>query len=118
MYEYKAELDRVVDGDTMDLNIDAGFKITTKQRIRLAHIDTPETYRVKKTSEEYKKGVEAKEYVEKRLADNQNEMKIITYKNPGKYGRYIGIIWLEDSDISLNDELVQKGYAKRINSSS
>lgn len=114
MYEYKAKLDRVVDGDTMDLTIDVGFKMTTNQRIRLAHIDTPETYRVKKTSEEYKKGVEAKEYVEKRLADNQDKMKINTYKNIGKYGRYIGIIWLEDSDIPLNDELVQKGYAKRV----
>jgi len=114
MYEYKAKLDRVVDGDTMDLTIDVGFKMTTNQRIRLAHIDTPETYRVKKTSEEYKKGVEAKEYVEKRLADNQNKMKINTYKSVGKYGRYIGIIWLEDGNMSLNDELVQKGYAKRI----
>lgn len=114
MYEYKAKLDRVVDGDTLDLIIDVGFKMTTNQRIRLAHIDTPETYRVKKTSEEYKKGVEAKEYVEKRLADNHNEMRINTYKKIGKYGRYIGIIWLEDSDVSLNDELVQNGYAKKI----
>lgn len=51
MYEYKAKLGRVVDRDTLDLIIDVGFKITTNQRIRLAHIDTPETYRVKKTSE-------------------------------------------------------------------
>jgi len=114
MYEYNAKLDRVVDGDTLDLTIDVGFKITTNQRTRLAHIDTPETYRVKKTSDEYKKGIEAKEYVEKRLADNQNKMKINTYKSTGKYGRYIGIIWLEDSDISLNDELVQNGYARRV----
>ncbi|MHA2309244.1 MAG: hypothetical protein ACXABJ_08200 [Candidatus Heimdallarchaeaceae archaeon] len=41
-------------------------------------------------------------------------MKLNTYKNIGKYGRYIGIIWLENSDVSLNDELVQKRYAKRI----
>lgn len=114
MYEYRAKLDRVVDGDTLDLIIDVGFKMITNQRIRLAHIDTPETYRVKKTSEEYKKGVEAKEYVRKRLADNRNEIRINTYKKIGKYGRYIGIIWLEDSDVSLNDELVQNGYAKKI----
>lgn len=113
MYEYKAKLDRVIDGDTLDLVIDIGFKMTTNQRIRLAHIDTPEIFRVKHDSEEYKKGIEAKHHVEKRLADNQNEMKIQTYKSPGKYGRYIGIIWLRDSDISLNEELVQKGYAKR-----
>ena len=118
MYEYKAILDRVVDGDTLDAIIDVGFKMTTNQRIRLAHINTPETFRVKRTSKEYKKGVEAKHYVEKRLADNQNEMRIETYKNPGKYGRYLGIIWLGDSNISLNEELVEKGYAKRVNSSS
>ena len=118
MYEYKAKLDRVVDGDTLDVIIDLGFKMTTNQRIRLAHVDTPEIFRLKRTSEEYKKGIEAKNYVEKRLADNHNEMKIRTYKSPGKYGRYIGVIWLEDSDISLNEELVQKGYAKKLNSSS
>jgi Kyanoviridae endonuclease len=44
MYEYKATLDRVVDGDTLDLIIDMGFKMTTNQRIRLANINTPETY--------------------------------------------------------------------------
>ena len=114
MYEYKAKLDRVVDGDTLDLIIDVGFKMTTNQRIRLASIDTPETYRVKRTSEEYKRGIQAKEYVEKRLAENQNELKIRTYKNVGKYGRYIGVIWLKDSDISLNDELVQEGHAEKI----
>lgn len=114
MYEYKAKLDRIVDGDTLDVIIDVGFKMTTNQRIRLAHIDTPETFRVKHTSEEYKKGIMAKNYVKKRLADNQNEMKIKTYKRTGKYGRYLGVIELEDSDISLNDELVQKGYAKKV----
>lgn len=114
MYKYKAELDKVVDGDTLDLIIDVGFKMTTNQRIRLAHVDTPETWRVKHTSEEYKKGMEAKRYVEKRLADNQNKMEIETYKATGKYGRYLGVIWLEDSDISLNEELVQRGHAKKV----
>lgn len=118
MYEYKAKLDRVVDGDTLDVFIDLGFKMTTNQRIRLAHVDTPETFRVKRTSKEYKKGMDAKRFVEKRLADNQNEIRIETYKHTGKYGRYLGIIWLGDSNISLNEELVQKGYAKGVNSSS
>jgi micrococcal nuclease len=114
MYEYKAIVDRVVDGDTMDVVIDVGFKITTHQRIRLAHVDTPETYRVAHTSEEYKKGMAATQFVERRLADNQNKIKIDTYKSPGKYGRYLGIIWLDDSDISLNQELVQKGHAESV----
>lgn len=115
MYKYKAKLDRIVDGDTMDVIIDLGFKITTFQRIRLARINTPETYNVKKDSEEYKKGMEAKHYVEQRLADNANEMLLETEKVTEKYGRYIGTIYLADKTISLNDELVEMGFAKYVN---
>lgn len=112
MYEYKATLDRVVDGDTLDLVIDMGFKMTTNQRIRLANINTPETYGQKHDSEEYKAGMLAKEFVVKRLQENGNIVKINTSKLTGKYGRYIGVIWLADSETSLNDELVDKGFAK------
>lgn len=112
MYEYKAILDRVVDGDTLDLIIDMGFKMTTNQRIRLANINTPETYGQKHDSEEYKAGMRAKEFVINRLQENGNVGKINTSKLTGKYGRYIGVIWLADSETSLNDELVQKGFAK------
>ncbi len=112
MYKYKATLNRVVDGDTLDLKIDMGFKITTEQRVRLKGIDTPETWKRKKDSEEYKKGMISKEYVEKRLEENSNEMVVRTDKHPGMYGRYIVDIILADSDISLNEELLQKGLAK------
>lgn len=112
MYQYKAMVDRVVDGDTIDLIIDLGFKITTHQRIRLAKINTPETYNVKKDSEEYKKGMISKEFVEKRLADNNNKVIIETTKLTGKYGRYIGTIWLADNEVSLNKELVDEGLAE------
>ncbi len=112
MYEYKAELKRVVDGDTIDLIIDMGFKITTTQRIRLKGINTPETWHRKKDSDEYKRGMEAKNYVLKRLEENGNKMTIRTDKYPGVYGRFIADIILADSDISLNDELLQKGYAE------
>lgn len=115
MYEYSATLARVVDGDTLEVIIDVGFKITTKQRLRLAYIDTPEIFGTDHESEEYKKGIEARNYVERRLADNQGKMRIETYKAPEKFGRYLSIIRLEDSDISLNDELVRKGYARRVN---
>ena len=111
MYQYKATLDRIIDGDTIDLIIDLGFKITTHQRIRLAEINTPETYNVKKDSEEYKKGMASKNYVEKRLAENNNEVIIETDKLTGKYGRYIGTILLADSEVSLNKELVDEGLA-------
>lgn len=114
MYEYTAKLDRVVDGDTLDLIIDMGFKMTTNQRIRLAGINTPETYGQKHDSEEYKAGIKAKDFVVKRLSENENTVRIETSKLTGKYGRYIGVIWLTDNDISLNDELVQKGFAKEV----
>ena len=112
MYEYKAKLKRAVDGDTLDLIIDMGFKISTEQRVRLKGIDTPETWRRKKDSEEYKRGMESKNYVVKRIEENNNEMVVRTDKHAGKYGRYIAEIILADSDISLNDELIQKGLAK------
>lgn len=111
MYQYKAKVDRVVDGDTLDLVIDLGFKITTHQRIRLAGVNTPETYNVKKDSEEYKKGLASKEYVEERLAANNYEVVVETDKLTGKYGRYIGTIRMGDSGVSLNKELVDKGLA-------
>jgi len=112
MYKYKAKIERVVDGDTIDIVIDLGFKITTNQRIRLAGINTPETYSVKKDTLEYKKGMAAKNFVVQRIETNNFEAIVETSKTIGKYGRYIGTIWLEDSDISLNDELVQTGHAK------
>ncbi len=111
MYQYKARLDRVVDGDTIDVIIDLGFRITTHQRLRLAGINTPEIYRVSRGSEEYRRGKEAREFVERRLAENNNEMTIETHKT-GKYGRYIAVVRLADSEVSLNQELVQAGLAE------
>jgi len=113
-FEYKAKIDKVVDGDTVDVVIDLGFKITTFQRIRFADIDTPEIFGVKKDSEEYKKGMAAKEFVEKRFAENQNEIFLQVLKVADKYGRYVGILWLADSETSLNDELVETGHAKYV----
>lgn len=111
MYTYHANVDRVIDGDTIDLVIDLGFKITTFQRIRLRGINTPETYNVKKESEEYKKGMAAKNFVVKRLEENSFKVIVETDKDVGKFGRYIGVIRLADNTVSLNDELVEKGFA-------
>lgn len=111
MYQYKAKIERVVDGDTIDVVIDLGFKITTNQRIRFAGVNTPETLNVKKDSEEYAKGMKAKRFAEQRLRANNNEIMIETDKYTGKYGRYIGTIFLADNSVSPNDELVEKGLA-------
>jgi micrococcal nuclease len=111
MYHYKAKVERVVDGDTFDVVIDLGFKITTNQRIRMARINTPETYNVKKDSEEYQRGMLSKQYMEHRLAANNYEIELETEKVTEKYGRYIGTVMLADSTVTLNDELVEKGFA-------
>ena len=111
MYHYKAKVERVVDGDTIDIVIDLGFKITTNQRIRMSKINTPETFNVKKDSEEYQKGLVSKQYMEHRLAANKYEIELETEKSTEKYGRYLGTIWLADSSVTLNDEMVEKGFA-------
>lgn len=110
-YRYRAKLGRVVDGDTMDVVIDLGFYVVLRERVRLEGIDTPEIYRVKKDSEEYKRGMEAKEYVEKRLKDNGNEL-IIETKKRGKWRRWLATVYLNDSPKTLNEELVEQGLAK------
>ena len=113
MYEYKAVLKRVVDGDTMDVIIDIGFQLTTEQRIRLKGVNTPETWRQKKDSEEYKKGMQATKFVVERFEKNNNEFIIKTSKNKGVYGRYIAEIFFKDSELSLNEELLKKGFATK-----
>jgi len=71
-YRYRAELDRVVDGDTLDVVIDLGFYIRIKERIRLEGVDTPVWCSAGLGG--IQKGLEAKEYVERRLAENGNQM--------------------------------------------
>ena len=71
MYEYKIkEVVKVVDGDTVDLNIDLGFNLTKKERVRLAGIDTPESRT--RDLKEKELGIEAKEFLERRLSDGEN----------------------------------------------
>ncbi|MCG2825428.1 MAG: thermonuclease family protein [Thermoplasmatales archaeon] len=113
MFEYNAKLDRVVDGDTIDVIVDLGFYTRIKERLRLAGIDTPEIYGIKRKSKEYQKGVEAKNFVERRLQENNNEMIIKTDK-VGKYRRWIALIFLEDSKKPLNQELVEQGFAVEV----
>lgn len=112
-YRYRAELDRVVDGDTLDVLIDLGFYIKIKERVRLEGIDTPEIYGVPQDSEEYRRGMEAKEYVERRLNENNN-MMIIKTRKLGKWRRWLAKVYLLDSGKTLNEELIEKGLAKRV----
>ena len=69
-YKYKAKLGRVVDGDTIDVIMHLGFYVELKERLRLEGVNTPEIFRVKKDSEEYKLGMKAKRYIKRRLKEN------------------------------------------------
>jgi len=111
VYEYKAKLDRVIDGDTVDCFIDLGFNINIKERVRLKGIDTPETRT--RDLEEKAKGFAAKDRVIE-LFEGVESFKIKTeLDKKGKYGRILGTIFLpEHTNTSLNDMLLQEGHAK------
>ena len=107
MYEYSVnEIVKVVDGDTVDIVLDLGFGIFTKQRLRLKGIDTPET--LTKDEVERKFGNEAKEFVSI-WTINQKSLRVKTFKDD-KYGRLLAELFGDD-DTCLNTILVEKGYA-------
>lgn len=111
MYEYYVHsLDKVVDGDTIDVTIDLGFDIKYSSRVRLAGIDTPESRT--RDLEEKVLGLEAKEYLKKRLKDAKR-IVIKTEKpdSTGKYGRILGWLFLDDETNSVNNQMIMKGYA-------
>ena len=114
MYTYKAKLDRVVDGDTVDVNIDLGFDISVHKRVRFAGINTPESRT--RDLEEKAKGLAAKDRVKAILSEN--DTFIIESKELGKYGRVLGEIFIENIDgstgltlRSLNKLLINEGHA-------
>lgn len=111
MYEYYVHsLDKVVDGDTIDVTIDLGFDIRYSSRVRLAGIDTPESRT--RDLEEKAMGLEAKEYLKERLKKS-SKIVIKTEKldSTGKYGRILGWLFLDDETNSVNNQMIMKGYA-------
>jgi len=111
MYTYKGICTRVVDGDTVDITLDLGFNTLIKNRFRLYGIDSPETFGVKHSSEEYKAGIKSKEKLAE-LIENK-EVTVKTFKDKkGKYGRYIAVIYIDD--LCINDFLVREGFAEKI----
>jgi len=112
-YLYKATVIRVVDGDTVDLEIDLGMSVFVKQRIRLAGINTPETYGVKKDSKEYAAGMKAKNRLKELIEGKEIAVETVKDKK-GKYGRYLGDLYiLQENWICVNNLLVSEGLAKR-----
>jgi micrococcal nuclease len=111
MYEYRVKkVHKVVDGDTIDVDIDLGFSVSFFSRVRLAGIDTPES----RTTDAKEKalGLEVKEKLKKELAAAKDV--VIKTEKPDsseKYGRILGWVFLDGSDVSLNQKLINEGYA-------
>ena len=106
MYVYNAKCTRVVDGDTIDAQIDLGFDVHKKIRIRMVGINTPESRT--RDLEEKKRGLAAKYRVQE-LLENQENKFILHSQGVGKYGRCLGVIFLGES--KLQDILLEEGHA-------
>ena len=111
MYEYYVrKVENVVDGDTIDVLIDLGFDILFASRVRLAGIDTPESRT--KDLKEKALGLESKEYLKKALKDAKSVViKTEKMDSSEKYGRILGWIYINDDTVSLNDMMINDGYA-------
>jgi micrococcal nuclease len=111
MYEYYVrKVENVVDGDTIDVLIDLGFDILFQSRVRLAGIDTPESRT--KDLKEKALGLESKEYLKKALKDAKSVViKTEKMDSSEKYGRILGWVYINGDTISLNDMMINDGYA-------
>ena len=108
------EINRVVDGDTIDVTIDLGFDLYKKERVRVAGIDTPE----KRTRdlEEKALGIDATNYLKEKLEDTiagDEELTIRTELKGGmgKYGRLLGWLYIGEDAVSINEVMITEGYA-------
>ena len=108
------KINRVVDGDTIDVTIDLGFDLSKKERVRVAGVDTPE----KRTRdlEEKKLGKDATNWLKEKLegaisGDDDLIIRTELVGGVGKYGRLLGWLYIGDGDLSLNEEMIQEGYA-------
>ncbi len=108
------EINRVVDGDTIDVTIDLGFDLFKKERVRVAGVDTPE----KRTRdlEEKALGIDATNWIKDKLegaitGDDDLVIRTELVGGMGKYGRLLGWLYVGDSNVSLNEQMIDEGYA-------
>jgi len=108
------EINRVVDGDTIDVTIDLGFDLYKKERVRVAGVDTPE--KRTKDDEEKALGYDATHWLEEKLTgaiagDDDLVIRTELVGGVGKYGRLLGWLYIGDGEVSLNEQMIEEGYA-------
>ena len=107
-------IDKVLDGDTIDVTIDLGFDLYKKERVRVAGVDTPE----KRTRdlEEKELGIDATNWLKEKLdgaiaGDDDLVIRTELVGGMGKYGRLLGWLYIGDATLSLNELMIDEGYA-------
>jgi micrococcal nuclease len=107
-------IDKVLDGDTIDVTIDLGFDLYKKERVRIAGVDTPE----KRTRdlEEKALGIDATNWLKGKLegavaGDDDLVIRTELVGGVGKYGRLLGWLYIGDAELSLNEQMIDEGYA-------
>ena len=108
------EINRVVDGDTIDVTIDLGFDLYKKERVRVAGVDTPE--KRTRDAEEKELGIDATNWLKEKLegaisGDDDLVIRTELVGGVGKYGRLLGWLYIGDRDVSLNEQMIDEGYA-------
>ena len=108
------KIDKVLDGDTIDVTIDLGFDLYKKERVRVAGVDTPE--KRTRNLEEKALGIDATNWLKKELEDvlaGDDELIVRTelHGGVGKYGRLLGWLYVGDEQVSLNEQMITQGYA-------
>ena len=108
------EINRVVDGDTIDVTIDLGFDLYKKERVRVAGVDTPE--KRTRDAEEKELGIDATNWLKEKLdgaisGDDDLVIRTELVGGMGKYGRLLGWLYIGDSQLSLNEQMIDEGYA-------
>ena len=107
-------IDKVVDGDTIDVTIDLGFDLYKKERVRVAGVDTPE--KRTRNLEEKALGLDATAWIKDKLegaVDGDDDLIIRTELDGGvgKYGRLLGWLYIGDATVSINEKMIDEGYA-------
>ena len=108
------EINRVLDGDTLDCTIDLGFDLYKKERVRVAGVDTPE--KRTKNLEEKALGIEATNWLKEKLegaiaGDDELSVRTELVGGVGKYGRLLGWLYIGADELSLNEQMIAEGYA-------